>query len=207
MARRTKEEAALTRETIMTTALNLFCQRGLVRTSLCDVAKAAGVTRGAIYWHFRNKSELFIQIWEEQFKSEGWCDLQRTLNHTEDAYGQLRAFLVLVLQRLTTSQPHRQMFIVLFNLEPVDDELLELCEHMNGELNHFLSTLAEGIALAVRQGQLPAALDVHQAANMLHCCLDGYVLNGLRFPEQMNLQENAGRLVDHMLYMLTYPGH
>ena len=65
MARRTKEEAQQTRCHIMSTALDLFCQQGLARTSLTDIAKAADLTRGAIYWHFKNKEELFVTLWEE----------------------------------------------------------------------------------------------------------------------------------------------
>jgi TetR/AcrR family acrAB operon transcriptional repressor len=64
MARRTKEEAQQTRCNIMSLALDLFCQQGLARTSLTDIAKATDLTRGAIYWHFKNKEELFVTLWE-----------------------------------------------------------------------------------------------------------------------------------------------
>ncbi|MGL4893183.1 MAG: TetR family transcriptional regulator, partial [Aeromonas veronii] len=53
MARRTKEEAQQTRCHIMSTALDLFCSQGLAKTSLTDIARAADLTRGAIYWHFK----------------------------------------------------------------------------------------------------------------------------------------------------------
>lgn len=62
MARRTKEEAQETRSTIMMEALGLFCQQGVATTSLSDIARAAGVTRGAIYWHFKDKEELFLSL-------------------------------------------------------------------------------------------------------------------------------------------------
>ena len=59
MARRTKEDAAATRELLLDAAEREFCERGATRTSLAEVASAAGVTRGAVYWHFRDKSDLF----------------------------------------------------------------------------------------------------------------------------------------------------
>lgn len=46
-------------------ALELFCRQGLARTSSTDIAKAAGVTRGAIYWHPKDKEELFAALWQE----------------------------------------------------------------------------------------------------------------------------------------------
>lgn len=65
MARRTKEEAEKTRQNILDAAFDTFTQKGFMRTTLCDVASAAGVTRGAIYWHFKDKVDLFIALAEE----------------------------------------------------------------------------------------------------------------------------------------------
>src|SRR5918999_6022372 len=62
MVRRTQDEAAETRSAILDAAERVFSKRGVAHTSLEDIAKAAGVTRGAIYWHFRNKSELFAAM-------------------------------------------------------------------------------------------------------------------------------------------------
>ena len=62
MVKRTRDEAAETRNGILDAAERVFSVRGVSHTSLEDIAKAAGVTRGAIYWHFRNKSELFTAM-------------------------------------------------------------------------------------------------------------------------------------------------
>ena len=59
MVRRTKEEAQETRNRILDTAEQVFVKKGVSNTSLAQLAEAAGVTRGAIYWHFRNKADLF----------------------------------------------------------------------------------------------------------------------------------------------------
>ena len=57
--KRTKEAAFETREGILDAAEHQFIERGVSRTSLEHIARAAGVTRGAVYWHFGNKAELF----------------------------------------------------------------------------------------------------------------------------------------------------
>src|SRR3546814_1649852 len=56
--RRTKEEALETRESILDAAERIFFERGVSRTTLDQIARAASVTRGAVYWHFQNKSDL-----------------------------------------------------------------------------------------------------------------------------------------------------
>ena len=56
--RRSKEDADATREAILDSAEELFSNQGIARTRLEDIAKQAKVTRGAIYWHFKNKEEI-----------------------------------------------------------------------------------------------------------------------------------------------------
>jgi TetR/AcrR family transcriptional regulator, acrAB operon repressor len=60
--RRTKEEAEQTRRRIMSAALPVFDERGIAHTTMEHIAEAAGVTRGAIYWHFADKQALLRAI-------------------------------------------------------------------------------------------------------------------------------------------------
>jgi TetR/AcrR family acrAB operon transcriptional repressor len=65
MVRRTKAETEQTRQEIIAAARRVFAERGVSRTTLADIAKEAGVTRGAIYWHFKNKPDLFFAMMEQ----------------------------------------------------------------------------------------------------------------------------------------------
>lgn len=62
MARRTRQEAEQTQAVVLDAAVQVFLERGVARATLEEVARAAGVTRGAVYWHFRNKLDLFMAI-------------------------------------------------------------------------------------------------------------------------------------------------
>ncbi len=62
MARKTKAEAAQTRERIISCARQVFSRAGVTNTSLAEIAREAGVTRGAVYWHFRDKADLFMSV-------------------------------------------------------------------------------------------------------------------------------------------------
>src|SRR5690606_5590790 len=57
--RRTKAEAEQTRESILDAAVDVFFENGVSRSTLEQIAVRAGVTRGAIYWHFKDKVEIF----------------------------------------------------------------------------------------------------------------------------------------------------
>jgi AcrR family transcriptional regulator len=67
MARKTKDEAGKTRDAILNAAENVFYDHGVTRTTLDQIASAAGVTRGAVYWHFKDKLELCAAMAERVF--------------------------------------------------------------------------------------------------------------------------------------------
>lgn len=75
MARKTKQEAQETRQHILDVALRLFSQQGYHPPRWVRL-KAAGVTRGAIYWHFKDKSDLFSEIWELSESNIGELELE-----------------------------------------------------------------------------------------------------------------------------------
>ena len=76
MARRTKEDALVTRDLLLDAAERVFQRRGVSRTSLQEIAQEAGLTRGAIYWHFENKADVFdAMLQREPEEGEGETDI------------------------------------------------------------------------------------------------------------------------------------
>lgn len=64
MARKTKEEAERTYHALLDSATILFMRQGVAQTTLQDIATEAGMTRGAVYWHFDNKDAVIQALWE-----------------------------------------------------------------------------------------------------------------------------------------------
>jgi TetR/AcrR family acrAB operon transcriptional repressor len=98
-ARKTKEEADATRESILRAALDLFSEKGFSRTTFSDIAKRIGMTRGAVYWHFENKEALltalieFAHDYKDQLVESKIPDIQ-TLDDLREAvvmYGRVTA--------------------------------------------------------------------------------------------------------------------
>jgi AcrR family transcriptional regulator len=73
MPRRKPEEAAQTRQAIVASARQLFTERGFAGTATTDIVASAGVTRGALYHHFADKTDLFRAV---------FVDLEQELNDT-----------------------------------------------------------------------------------------------------------------------------
>ena len=108
MARKTKAEAEQTRHRIIECARTVFNHSGVNNTSLEEVAKAAHVTRGAVYWHFKNKSDLFQAV-----RAQTGRLLKLNSSSTGDALQRLQSGLINALHRLESDADARATFEVM----------------------------------------------------------------------------------------------
>lgn len=65
MARKTAEEKQETYRKLLASASTLFIEKGVATTTLNEIAQHAGMTRGAVYWHFENKYAIILALWQE----------------------------------------------------------------------------------------------------------------------------------------------
>ena len=91
MPRRTKEDALKTRQLLIESAIQQFALRGVTSTTLADIADAAGVTRGAVYWHFASKAELFNEMWQQQLPLRDLLQHEFNLKDDQDPLSTLRS--------------------------------------------------------------------------------------------------------------------
>ena len=115
MARKTKQQAQETRQHILDVALRMFSQQGVSSTSLAEIAKAAGVTRGAIYWHFKNKSDLFSEIWELAKPNIDELETEYQAKFPDDPLSVLREILIYVLETTVTEERRRLLLEIIFH--------------------------------------------------------------------------------------------
>ena len=108
MARKTKAEAEQTRNRIIESARLVFNRSGVGKTSLEEVAQAANVTRGAVYWHFKNKADLFQAV-----RAQTGRLLKLNSSSTGDALQRLQSGLLNALHRLQSDPEARATFEVM----------------------------------------------------------------------------------------------
>lgn len=155
MARRTKAEAEQTRQEILDAARRVFHERGVSRTTLEQVAKEAGVTRGAVYWHFANKTELFFAMREQI--SLPLLDKGHSLilaENLDDPLDGIEQTILALFEAILGGEPVRQMFEIMFlRCEYVDDFAGVLAE-----LNKPGLAFLEKSTLAYRRAQARGTL-------------------------------------------------
>lgn len=62
MARKTKEEALRTKQQLLDSAMDIMSERAYSNISMTEIAERIGYSKGAVYWHFRNKHDILINI-------------------------------------------------------------------------------------------------------------------------------------------------
>jgi len=123
MVRKTKEAAELTRQQLIDAARQVFLQRGVSRTTVEHIAAAAGVTRGAVYWHFSNKTELFRAMREQVLLPLiDHIDDTLLVEGPEDPLTRIERFLSGTMQFLSEDLTTRQTYeIMMIKCEYVDE--------------------------------------------------------------------------------------
>jgi TetR/AcrR family transcriptional regulator, acrAB operon repressor len=200
--RRTRDEAAATRNGILDAAERVFSERGVSHTSLDDIAKAAGVTRGAIYWHFRNKSELFTAMVNRVSLPIEDMVAKSAEDDVADPLALLRQAAVGALRRTATDPQCQRVFdIVTHKCEYLED--MSGVKTRISEIKCGCVTRAEkAIRLAIKRGQLPKSLDARLAAIGLDAMIFGLISNWLADREYVKLERDAEALVDRYLACL-----
>ena len=205
MARRTKEEALATRDLILDTAERVFQRRGVSRTSLQEIAQQAGLTRGAIYWHFQNKADVFDAMLQRvtlpmvaKLNGQSKCGLQDPLQH-------LRQNIVEVFHQIVHNLQVRRVFDIASHQVEYADELQAVRDrHISGRAEH-VADLERMLAQAVACGQLAAGTPTRGAAEGLHALLDGLMSNWLLDPKAFDLEVVGAQALDAYLAGLALP--
>lgn len=112
MARRTKADALETRHQLLDAAECLFAEKGVSRTSLNDIALAAGASRGAIYWHFKNKADLFNAMMERTTLPMEQALQQVGHEPGQDPLAELRRSIADAMHRIAHDERTRRVFEV-----------------------------------------------------------------------------------------------
>lgn len=127
MVRKTKEDAELTRQCIINAAREVFLARGVSRTTLEHIATQASVTRGAVYWHFKNKTEIFHAIRDQVFlplidRMDDMLAIDTNAEKSEDPLTQIENSLSETIINLNENIEMRQTYeIMMIKCEYVDE--------------------------------------------------------------------------------------
>jgi TetR/AcrR family acrAB operon transcriptional repressor len=194
MVRRTKAEAQATRTGILDAAEHLFQRHGVSRTSLQDIAAAAGVTRGAVYWHFQDKAHLFNAMMERVRLPIEEAAAQLETCEGREPLVRLRELLAATLVRVASDpQVHRVFEIATHKVEYVDELSVLQQRHLQAVQEHQAT-----IGRCLQRAGIDATL-----ALGLHALVVGLIHTWMLDPEAFDLAAEGGRAIDALLAGLS----
>lgn len=202
MVRKTKEEAIATRNLLLEAAEAVFYKKGYSQTTLMDVANHIGMTRGAIYWHFKNKADLFEAMVDRirlplDKLGEACAD-----ENEPDPLGKLRDFSISFLHDVSNNESKRRVFSILFHKFEQNGQAEQLEKKQVMSFIECTNRIERSLLNAVNKGQLPKDLDVHQAAIVKHAYFAGLLNNWLFSPENFQVESMIEPLVDNYFFLL-----
>ncbi len=187
MVRRTKADAQATRTSILDAAEQVFERQGVSRSSLQDIASAAGVTRGAVYWHFQDKADVFNAMMERAKLPLEEAAQQLEACTALSPLERLRQMLGIKLQRLATDPQMQRVFtIATLKMEYVD-ELQAVQERYREAVSEHLATIARAL-----QG---AGIDPRHAVGV-HALMLGLIHAWTLAPDSFDIAADGGRAID-----------
>ncbi len=172
--RRTKEDSERTRRRIIGAARQVFARQGVRRTTLEEVAQAAGVTRGAIYWHFAGKTDLFYAMREQVLLPTIDTGFAASAADAADPLGSAERFLRGVIAALDDPAARETFRIMGFKCEYVGELGREL-HRQRSRCTELTGKLAQVYRRAQRAGQLRPGLTPAPAASATCSFLIGLV--------------------------------
>ncbi|WP_342321814.1 multidrug efflux transporter transcriptional repressor AcrR [Kosakonia sp. BYX6] len=204
MARKTKQQALETRQHILDVAMRLFSQQGVSSTSLAEIAQAAGVTRGAIYWHFKNKSDLFSEIWELSESSIGDLEIEYRAKFPGDPLSVLREILVYILEATVVEERRRLMMEIIFHKCEFVGEMAVVQEAQRDLCLESYDRIEATLNECIQAKSLPANLLTRRVAVLMRAYVSGIMENWLFAPQSFDLKKEARDYVAILLEMCQF---
>ncbi len=198
--KRTPEEAEATRLKILEAAARVFTSTSFNASRLEDIAQEAGVTRGAIYWHFDNKQDLFRNLMQLRMGNITESLSAIYLSDLPPAE-KLQRLLLESLLSLETDSDYRNGIRLVMSISSQDEQLESMQSRMQQHFRMMITHLESLLQECGSDGELLSDINVPLAAGSLVAWYEGIAGLWLRTVDQspFSLTRDAEELVRMML--------
>ncbi|MDQ6438088.1 TetR family transcriptional regulator [Mesorhizobium sp. LHD-90] len=174
--RRTKEDSEQTWSAILDAAERLFSEKGIAATTLETISRAAGVTRGAFYWHFKDKSDLMAAMRSRRTLPQQELLLLAAERGHEDPLGLLEIAGHEVLATFEVDEGQQRLFRIFSNHGEDSEVAGWIAQH-----DRDVFDLVRGVAERAQQvGMLNPAFAPDEAAVLMLVTINGLLSEWLR---------------------------
>jgi AcrR family transcriptional regulator len=186
----------------MSVAIDCFARLGYQGTSIERIARDAGVTKGALYYHFRDKEDLLFAAVKDRIAGFN-RSVAQSVAPADDALGALRRVVDACFFHATVSN-HRRFIITLMV------EALDVNPRLSEEFRSVVRTTRAFVAAIVRRGQeagtFRADVDANAAAAAIAAGIMGAEIQHYQDPEVIDLRAVLDTIVEQLACWLAPSG-
>jgi AcrR family transcriptional regulator len=197
--RRTREEAELTQRRVVEAALKLFSRHGYSQTTLAMIAAEAGYSRGPIYWHFRNKDDLY-----EAVIGYSQAPLQKLVEQARtepDARRAVEDFVDEWFRLLLEDSWYRQSFEILLNKTEFTESMVRTVRRER----QLTRTIVATLGARIKELQRDDAADAEALGLLCYTFLMGITQSWLFSPKLFSLGARRELFSQRLMLMLGIP--
>jgi len=203
MVKRTREEALQTRDQLLDAAEAVFNKKGVSQTTVNDIACAAGMTRGAVYWHFKNKVDLFNAMCDRITLPLESMSEANASDEVTDPLGELQKTTHYLFQLVASDIHTRRVFDILFNKCEFVAELGPILTRDQRVRRQFERRSERTFRNAIQRGQLATHINPRLAMHAYHSFITGILRCWLLQPDSFDLQHEGVRMINSFFEMLS----
>ncbi len=197
--RRTKEEAMKTRANIMDSAIEVFGEKNFASASVSEITSRIGLSKGAFYWHFKNKQDILLKIVEEHC-NEGTEKTSRFYEGSLEKAGSIRAYYKEELANIKKDSRWQKLHKLMMRRHEWPDEMQERVQQIIQEsMQRDIKTFETFIRKQQESGKMKESIPAGKAAMLFASVLHGLAIlqiSGILpedFPESLDILFDALR--------------
>ena len=193
--KKTRAETLQTREHLLAAALEVFWRNGVSRASLHEIAQEAGVTRGALYWYFKNKENLFEELFRQNFEPVHSQMSDEVLHSVPDIWQHLHDTLLSIFKIIAENEQQQKFCNIIFLKCERTSRNRSITELAERYFNHHHTMVFNTLQMCHRRGRLPENIDLELAALFLNSSINGLLQLWIENPAGFDLVSAAGKIL------------
>lgn len=176
MARKTKEEAEETKKAIALAALDTFCEKGYSKTTFDEIAKRINLTKGAVYWHFRNKADILSDLIRKSFEISR-LQLSKEIP-VIDSLDTLRRYMLQEMLLVENYPTYRKfLFFVIYQMEWSEAIINKVGKDVQDVMNYTSRIIKEALTLSQKNGEISPDVNIEETTDVIAAMWSGIMQN------------------------------
>ena len=199
MARRTREEAEQTRQALLDMALQQYALHGIHNISLKAIAAAAGVTHGALYWHFKNREDLILALSASVTLPFEQYYLEQLQAIDQDALKALKSFLIETSCHIASRDKAVQVYSLFYSRRKELPQQADLQDVLSDEWQTWVGYIDRFLKQARKQKQIAKKTKQQPIAELLLSQVFGVLAVAEYMPEPTSFRNMASLTIGNTI--------